>query len=139
MPEPTNSYPVDERHPEERRAYREDRPNTVEEPRFSIYKISKIINYIFGILASLIAIRLVLKLLGGNPGNPFAAFVYGLTQPLVSPFLTIFNRSFIDTGVGILELGTFIAILFYLFLNFLIVRFLRILATKNESDQDDLI
>lgn len=134
MPEPARRYPENERYPEGGGDYRADRRPTVEEPRPSIYKISRIINYIFGIIVSLILIRLVLKLLGGNPGNLFVAFIYGLTQPLVSPFLTVFNRSFINTGIGVLELGTIVAILFYLFLNFLIVRLLKILATRNGNN-----
>lgn len=134
-----DAYPEEERYPEERRGYYDRdyrRESRVEEPRPSIYKVSRIINYIFGIIISLILIRLVLKLLGGNPGNLFVAFIYGLTGPLVSPFLTVFNQSFIDTGVGVLELGTIIAILFYLFLNFLIVRLLKIIATRNGYDHD---
>lgn len=109
------------------------RLQVVEEPNVTVYKISRIINYIFVILISLIFIRMLLKGLGGNPSNSFVSFVYAITEPFVLPFLTIFQRSFIDTQIGVLELGTMVSIFFYILLNFAIVRLLKILFTKNNQ------
>ena len=42
--------------------------------------------FIFGLVEALIAIRVALRLLGANPQNAFASFLYGVTAPLVQPF-----------------------------------------------------
>lgn len=90
------------------------RLQVVEEPNVTVYKISRIINYIFVVLIGLIFIRMLLKGLGGNPSNSFVSFIYSITEPFVIPFLTIFQRSFIDTQIGVLELGTMVSIFFYI-------------------------
>lgn len=110
---------------------RERHLKVVEEPGLSVYKASRIINYIFALLLGLVLIRLLLKALGGNPINGFVAFIYSITGPFVMPFLSIFRRSFVNTNIGIIELGTIVAIAFYVLLNFAIVRLIKIIASKN--------
>lgn len=71
-----------------------------------------IINVVFGIILTLLALRFVLRLLGANPANGFASFVYDLSQPLVAPFFGLF-RTQAELSTARFELATLIAILVY--------------------------
>jgi len=47
---------------------------------------------VFGILEGLLGIRFVLGLLGANPAAGFAQFIYGITDPLIAPFVGLFGQ-----------------------------------------------
>ena len=102
-----------------------------EKPGPSVTKVNRIINYVFVVLISLIFMRLLLKALGGNPGNAFVSFIYTLTEPLVMPFLTVFSVPVISTSIGILELGSLVAIAFYVLLNYAIVKLIWIVSSRS--------
>ncbi len=74
--------------------------------------VATIINVIFGIILTLLALRFVLRLLGANPANGFANFVYSLSQPLVAPFFGLFNSP-LQLDIAGFELATLIALLVY--------------------------
>ncbi len=99
-------------------------------PGPSVTKVTRIINYVFVILISLIFIRLLLMALGGNPGNAFVSFIYTLTEPFVMPFLSVFNAPVVSTSIGILELGALVAIAFYILLNYAIVKLIWIVTSR---------
>jgi hypothetical protein len=72
----------------------------------------RIVWYVAGILLVLLAFRFVLALLGANPGNGFANFIYSTSHPFVAPFFSLFN--FNQTlGTGRFELYTLIAMAVY--------------------------
>ena len=127
QPEP-EPRPEDERPKSEKPKQWEEFP---EKPGPSVTKVNRIINYMFVILIGLIFIRLILKGLGGNPGNAFVSFVYTLTEPFVMPFLTVFSIPVISTSIGILELGSLVAIAFYILLNYAIVRLIWIVTSRS--------
>ena len=117
---------------EERRLRARERgPEFGEEPTPSIRKINRIVNYFFVIIEGLIALRLLLKVLGGNPGNPFVSFVYSITYPFVYPFLSAFNWQTASTGIGVVEFGAILAVAFYILLNYAIVRLIWILTSRS--------
>lgn len=68
--------------------------------------------FIAGILLTLLALRFLFALLGANPDNWLASFVYAVTYPFVTPFFSLFNYNFID-GAGRFEAYTLVAMLFY--------------------------
>lgn len=72
----------------------------------------RIIQYIVGVIESLLAIRVVLSLLGANRGNAFAELIYGVTAPLVAPFSGLLGYQF-QAGVARLEIETLIAMAVY--------------------------
>jgi hypothetical protein len=74
-------------------------------------KARQAIYLIFGIIEALIAIRVVLRLLGANQEAGFAAFIYGVTTPLLAPFFGLFGTSQINGRV--LEPHSIVAILIY--------------------------
>src|SRR5215475_3779478 len=60
--------------------------NTNLEYREAIYKVTQIIWLFFGAVEALMGIRVVLKLIGANPGHWFTALIYGLSQVVLWPF-----------------------------------------------------
>lgn len=72
----------------------------------------RIIWYIAGILLALLAFRFVLTLLGANPNNAFANFIYETSQPFVSPFFGLFSYE-LEYGVSRFEIFTLVAMAVY--------------------------
>lgn len=54
-------------------------------------KAQMIVQYLTGIIVSLLTLRFILALFGANPGNGFVNFIYDVTAPLVAPFQGLFN------------------------------------------------
>lgn len=72
----------------------------------------RIVQYLLGVIESLLALRVVLSMLGANRGNAFAELIYGITYPLVSPFFGLFGYEF-QYGVARLEIETLVAMVVY--------------------------
>jgi len=85
-----------------------------------LYKGTQIVWYILGILEALLAFRFVLKLLAANPGAGFSSFVYGITYPLVAPFLSVFNVSRVEGSI--FEWTTILAMFVYWLIAIAIIR-----------------
>ena len=51
------------------------------------------------IVETLLAFRLILRLVAANPGNGFVDFIYDVSGPLVEPFEGIARNRFVDGGV----------------------------------------
>ena len=79
--------------------------------RGTAYKVRQGIYLIFGIIEGLIAIRFVLRALGANPQAGFASFVYGITAPLLTPFVGLFGTP--QSNGSVLELHAIVAIIVY--------------------------
>jgi hypothetical protein len=74
--------------------------------------ISRVIWYVAGVLLVLLGLRFVFALLGANPSNGFANFIYSASHPFVSPFFTLFGYS-IHYGVSRFEIFTLVAMAIY--------------------------
>lgn len=61
--------------------------------------IARIVQYIFGIIFALLAVRFLFRLLGANPSAPFTQFIYDLTAPLVAPFRGVFPADTVQGNV----------------------------------------
>lgn len=72
----------------------------------------RVIWFIAGIILVLLGFRFLLSLLGANPGNGFADFIYSVSEPLVSPFFNLFSYDF-DNGTSRFEIFTIIAMAVY--------------------------
>ena len=86
-----------------------------------------IIYLIYGILAGLLAFRLLFSLLGANKSNAFANFIYTVTNPFVAPFRSLFS---VDTTIGDgtkrFELETLVAILVFGLIAWVLVKLVRV-------------
>jgi YggT family protein len=89
----------------------EDRAIAHEEHAFNI--VARVIWFVAGVIITLLAFRFVLALLGANPNNNFADFIYTMSHPFVEPFFSLFNYTAIDDGIGRFEIYTLIAIAVY--------------------------
>jgi YggT family protein len=86
----------------------------------------RIVWLIAGVIITLLGLRFVFALLGANPNNALAQFVYTVSHPFVAPFFNLFNYNYIDNGVGRVEIFTLVAILVYALLAGLIARLVSI-------------
>ena len=68
----------------------------------------------FGLLEALIGFRIGMKLVGANPADPIASFVYNTTSLFVAPFAGLATSP--SVGMAVLELSSVIALVAYAFL-----------------------
>ncbi len=113
---------------------REPRPPTPERSPDSarvdpqtLNKITQLIWLFVGVLESLIAIRILLKLIGANPEAGFAEFVYGVTAIFLAPFENLTPTP--SAGVAVFELSSIIAMIVYALAFWGLIRLLWIALT----------
>ena len=99
--------------------------------RGSASKARQAIYLLFGIIEGLIAIRFILRLLGANPGAGFAAFIYGLTAPLLAPFVGLFGTP--QYNGSVLELHSVVAIIVYALLAWVLAKLAWLLLGETRS------
>jgi len=109
-----------------------DESDTVTEAGSFGGAVARIIYFVSGIIMALLGLRFVLALLGANPANPFADFIYTTSHPFVAPFFGLFNYQSIY-GVSRFELETLIAIVVYAILAWGIVRMVLALTNSPED------
>lgn len=85
----------------------------------------RVVWFIAGVLLTLLAFRFVLVLLGANPSNGFANFIYTVSHPFAAPFFGLFGYS-LHYGVSRVEVSTLIAMAVYAILAFGISRLVTI-------------
>lgn len=68
--------------------------------------------FVAGVLLVLLGLRFIFALLGANPNNGFANFVYSVTHPFVSPFFSLFSYNY-SNGIARFETYTLVAMLIY--------------------------
>jgi len=95
-------------------------------------KLTRAIYFIFGLIEALLLIRFVLKALGANAEAGFAQLVYGITGPLVAPFLGLFGTPQAASGAT-LELHTLIALVVYALVAWLLARAAWLLFGEGRS------
>lgn len=86
--------------------------NTVQ-PASGAIIAKRIIWFIADAILILLAFRFVLALLGANPANDFANFIYNVSHPFVAPFFGLFSYTQ-QYGVSRFEIYTLVAMLVYL-------------------------
>ena len=86
---------------------------------------ARVILYIVRVLLVLLAFRVVLALLGANPGNAFANFVYSVSWPFAAPFFTLFGYH-VAYGVSRLEISTLVGMAVYWLIGTGLVRLVMI-------------
>ena len=101
----------------------EHRERTVQdvgaEQRQWILKISQVVWLFIGIVEVMAGLRVLLKLIGANPENSFASFVYNFAGVFLSPFFSL-TGSPSSNGI-VLEIPSLIGMLVYALLGWVIV------------------
>lgn len=119
----------------------EDAPEVVE-PReeartvkFAIGKLNDFLQWFVVVLEIMLLIRFVLKLIGANPANMFAAFLYALTDIILYPFLNLVSSPSLHQNQAF-EWATLIAMIIYWLVFYAIRRFLQILISEPEPSSE---
>jgi len=99
--------------------------------RMAAYRVTQMIYWVFGLIEGLILIRFVLKALGANPNAGFAQFIYGITYPLVLPFVGLFGTP--QTQGSVLEIHSIVALIVYALLAWLLGKLAWIIVADNRS------
>jgi len=76
-----------------------------------LYRGTQIVWYILGLLEILLAFRFILKLTGASAAAGFTSFIYGITWVFTAPFLTVFQRTVVQSSI--FEWTTLLAMLVY--------------------------
>jgi hypothetical protein len=116
MPEPTPVAPP--------RAATDRTVTTAYDPfaakRLNAARLVQSIYLLFGLIEALLLIRFVLRALGANAEAGFAQLMYGITGPLVAPFVGLFGTP--QAGGAALELTTLVALIIYGAVGWLLAR-----------------
>ena len=93
--------------------------------------MTNLIYLAFGALESLIGLRIILKLLAANPANPFAYFIYQLTDLFLKPFAGLVSNP--ASGGMVLELTSMIGILAYGLMGLGVMQLVRLVLFQTRS------
>ena len=91
-----------------------------------LYYARRVVSLVFGILAVLIGLRILLLLLVANAGNAIVDFVYSVTEPFVAPFRNIFQFNVVRSGDVTLDIAAVVALIGWLLIYLLIMAILRL-------------
>ncbi len=67
------------------------------------------VGYFFNIVELLIFIRVILSWISSGPGNPITRGIYGVTEPILSPFRRLMEKS--SFGGGMVDFSPIVALL----------------------------
>ena len=92
-----------------------------------LYYARRVLSLLFGILAVLIGLRILLLLLVANQQNAIVDFVYGITEPFVAPFRGIFQFDAVTPGGGsVFDIAALVALIGWLLIYLLLMAVLRL-------------
>lgn len=100
--------------------------------RYAIGKLNDFLQWFIAVLEVTLAIRFLLRLIGADPGNLFAGFLYALTDIILFPFNGIVQSPSLRQFQAF-EWSTLIAMIIYALVFWAIRRFLSILITSPEE------
>lgn len=92
-----------------------------------LYYVRRILSLLFGILAVLLGLRILLLLLVANQGNTIVDFVFDVTEPFVAPFRGIFAFDAVTPGGGsVFDVAAVVALVGWLLIYLLLMAILRL-------------
>jgi uncharacterized protein YggT (Ycf19 family) len=98
-----------------------------------LYYARRVLSLLFGILITLLILRIVLLLLVADPGNGIVDFVYSVTEPFVAPFRGMFQFDAVVSGDRTLDIAALVALIGWTLIYALIMAILR-LADRSAAD-----
>ncbi|HLY35764.1 MAG TPA: YggT family protein [Candidatus Limnocylindria bacterium] len=82
---------------------------------------------IFGIIEILLLLRVLLLALGANSGNALVDGIYSITEPLVAPFIGVFNINHVHpTGNSTIDVAALVAVVGWALIGLLVDAIFRI-------------
>jgi uncharacterized protein YggT (Ycf19 family) len=102
-------------------------PAPVDDAPGPMYYVRRVVSLLFGILAVLLGLRILLLLLVANQQNSIVDFVYDITEPFGAPFRGIFNFDTVSPGGGsVLDVAAVVALIGWLLIYVLLMAILRL-------------
>jgi uncharacterized protein YggT (Ycf19 family) len=98
----------------------------------ALARASQVVNYLFGVVYVLLAMRFALALMAARSGAAFARFVLTVTDPLYEPFRAIIASEDLGTGHRVV-LPIVVAIIVYLLVHLGVHMLLRGVAQRRSS------
>lgn len=95
-----------------------------------ITRTQLIIQFVTGVISSLLLLRFLLALFGANPDNGLVSLLYSVTRPLTALFQGFFDLN-ATAGDARFELETIVAIIAYTLVGLAAVRLLDIFRNNN--------
>lgn len=111
------------------------------ERRIAVRKVTSFVWLLFGVLDVLLLFRFALKLMGANPENAFASFIYDLSDLFVSPFVGLIETP--TSGDLVFDVPVLVAIIVYSLVAWILVQLMwlllyhpgeRVISTYEETD-----
>ncbi len=128
-PQPAGESPVQALEGVESPVTRQEEALTI---KFAIGKLNDYLLWFLTVLEVTLLLRFILKLIGADPNNLFAGFLYALTDIILYPFLGIVKSPSIHSNQAF-EFSTLIAMAVYFLIFYALRRFLRILISGPEE------
>jgi len=83
--------------------------------------LRRVVTLIFGIIQSLIVLRIVLLLLNAREGNDVVQFILNASQPFVAPFIGIFQVDALKQSGSVLDIAAIAALVGWTILEFIVL------------------
>ncbi len=93
--------------------------------RYSEKIVLRILDLVIGVVEVLFGVRVILRILGANPGSNFVAWLYSTTDQMLLPFWNIFPNATIS-GIYVVEFSTLFAMLAYAFFGWAIMKLIAL-------------
>ncbi len=81
----------------------------------------RVVTLIFGIIQTLIVLRILLLLLDAREGNGIVSFILNMSQPFVAPFVGIFNVDALRASGSILDIAAIAALVGWTILEAIVI------------------
>jgi hypothetical protein len=92
--------------------------------------LRRVVTLIFGIIQTLIVLRIVLLLLNAREGNDIVAFILNTSQIFVAPFAGIFGTDALTQGGSVLDVAAIVALVGWTVLELIILWAVNILRRE---------
>ena len=104
--------------------------------RFAIDKFNEYLRWFLMVLETLLALRFLLKLIGAEPNNLFAGFLFALTAIPLLPFQGIVGSPTFHPPNQSFEISTLIANAIYFQIIYALMRFIHLLVSNPEESSE---
>ncbi len=119
-------------------AIKTEHPQVVYETKKSIFRTYQLIWYFLGLIEVLLFFRMILKILAANPGSGFALLIYGLSAPLVRPFIGVLRMAS-TSGGSVFEWPTLLAMVVYWILAYGILNLLQLVKPVTPEEVEETV
>lgn len=97
------------------------------------FKVTSILWLLLGLLEGALGLRFLFMLLGANPANTFAKFLYGVTGVFVAPFASLIGAP--ELGQSRFEGATLIAMIVYALAAWALERIIYVIFYRPHGDK----